>query len=127
MLKTSVMMIGEFEFDDLFFDNVYDTYENVNGHEKLPYKVFTMIFFLVFMIIMPIIIMNLLVRIEYNILFSWIMSKLGRVAQRITRLTTDQKIAGSNPAWIEKFFFPFTVPDQFKRAIVRYRLIGIKI
>ena len=64
MLKTSVMMIGEFEFDDLFFDNVYDTYENVNGHEKLPYKVFTMIFFLVFMIIMPIIIMNLLVRFE---------------------------------------------------------------
>ena len=65
MLKTSVMMIGEFEFDDLFFDNVYQTYDNVNGHEKLPYKVFTMIFFLVFMIIMPIIIMNLLVRIDY--------------------------------------------------------------
>ena len=28
----------------------------------------------------------------------------GRVAQRITRLTTDQKIAGSNPAAIEKTF-----------------------
>ncbi len=28
---------------------------------------------------------------------------LGRVAQRITRLTTDQKIAGSNPAAIENF------------------------
>ena len=27
----------------------------------------------------------------------------GLVAQRITRLTTDQKIAGSNPAWIEIF------------------------
>ena len=25
----------------------------------------------------------------------------GPVAQRITRLTTDQKIAGSNPAWVE--------------------------
>ena len=24
----------------------------------------------------------------------------GPVAQRITRLTTDQKIAGSNPAWV---------------------------
>lgn len=29
---------------------------------------------------------------------------LGLVAQRITRLTTDQKIAGSNPAEIEKTF-----------------------
>jgi hypothetical protein len=28
----------------------------------------------------------------------------GPVAQRITRLTTDQKIAGSNPAWINKYF-----------------------
>ena len=27
----------------------------------------------------------------------------GPVAQWITRLTTDQKIAGSNPAWIEFF------------------------
>ena len=31
----------------------------------------------------------------------------GPVAQRITRLTTDQKIAGSNPAWIEKYFLVF--------------------
>jgi hypothetical protein len=30
--------------------------------------------------------------------------QLGLVAQRITRLTTDQKIAGSNPAEIDKFF-----------------------
>ena len=28
----------------------------------------------------------------------------GRVAQRITRLTTDQKIAGSNPAVLEYLF-----------------------
>ena len=28
----------------------------------------------------------------------------GRVAQRITRLTTDQKIAGSNPAVLDKHF-----------------------
>ena len=27
----------------------------------------------------------------------------GPVAQRITRLTTDQKIAGSNPAWVALF------------------------
>ncbi len=32
-------------------------------------------------------------------------SQLGLVAQRITRLTTDQKIAGSNPAEIENFLF----------------------
>ena len=31
-----------------------------------------------------------------------LLSSSGRVAQRITRLTTDQKIAGSNPAAIEK-------------------------
>ena len=31
--------------------------------------------------------------------------QLGLVAQRITRLTTDQKIAGSNPAEIDNFFF----------------------
>ena len=29
----------------------------------------------------------------------------GRVAQRITRLTTDQKIAGSNPAVLELTLF----------------------
>jgi hypothetical protein len=56
MLKTSVMMIGEFEFDDLFFDNPS------HNPEMLPYRTFSMCFFLGFMIIMPIIIMNLLVR-----------------------------------------------------------------
>ena len=29
------------------------------------------------------------------------------MAQRITRLTTDQKIAGSNPAEVEEIFFDF--------------------
>ena len=29
----------------------------------------------------------------------------GPVAQRITRLTTDQKIAGSNPAWVNSVSF----------------------
>ena len=33
--------------------------------------------------------------------------QLGLVAQRITRLTTDQKIAGSNPAEIENFYSVF--------------------
>ena len=51
------MTLGEFEFDDMFFDNPSD------GHtERLPYKGFTMVYFLVFMVVMPIIIMNLLVR-----------------------------------------------------------------
>ncbi len=31
----------------------------------------------------------------------------GPVAQRITRLTTDQKIAGSNPAWVAAKLFDF--------------------
>lgn len=31
------------------------------------------------------------------------MNTIGLVAQRITRLTTDQKIAGSNPAEIVTF------------------------
>ncbi len=34
-------------------------------------------------------------------------SSSGLVAQRITRLTTDQKIAGSNPAEIEFFVSQF--------------------
>ena len=34
-----------------------------------------------------------------------VLSKKGRVAQRITRLTTDQKIAGSNPAVLETLFY----------------------
>ena len=40
----------------------------------------------------------------------WPISKpplIGPVAQRITRLTTDQKIPGSNPGRIETFFFFF--------------------
>lgn len=56
MLKTSVMAIGEFEYDNLFFDN-----PDQNGGDQLPYRTFSMVFFLGFMIVMPIIIMNLLV------------------------------------------------------------------
>ena len=36
---------------------------------------------------------------------SFAMLRHGLVAQRITRLTTDQKIAGSNPAEIVSHFF----------------------
>ena len=38
---------------------------------------------------------------------SFAMLRHGLVAQRITRLTTDQKIAGSNPAEIETIFRNF--------------------
>ena len=34
-----------------------------------------------------------------------VMRAVGPVAQRITRLTTDQKIPGSNPGRVEFFFF----------------------
>ena len=63
MLKTFVMMIGEFEFDDLFFDNPSTDYNGILHREKLPFPIFSMFFFLGFMLIMPIIIMNLLVYI----------------------------------------------------------------
>jgi len=59
-IKTTVMMIGEFEFDELFFDNV----SNAPDDEKdriLPYRTTTLLFFVIFMSIMSIIVMNLLV------------------------------------------------------------------
>ena len=33
------------------------------------------------------------------------------MAQRITRLTTDQKIAGSNPAWVSCHFLFLQIED----------------
>ena len=55
MMKTTVMMIGEFEFDSVFFE--YPS----RDPSVLPYRPVTLLFFLAFMVIMPIIIMNLLV------------------------------------------------------------------
>ena len=67
MMKTAVMMIGEFEYDTIFFshDVSYNstTVGQLDAGAMLPYKHITIVFFLVFMIIMPIIIMNLLVSI----------------------------------------------------------------
>ncbi|XP_071749523.1 transient receptor potential cation channel subfamily A member 1 homolog [Lepeophtheirus salmonis] len=60
MMKTIVMMIGEFEYDDIFYDNVRNAGETLK-RSSLPYSYLTQGFFLVFLIIMPIIIMNLLV------------------------------------------------------------------
>ena len=55
MLKTSVMLIGELEFEDMFFG------ETKLDASLMPYPAVTMVFFLCFLIVMPIIIMNLLV------------------------------------------------------------------
>lgn len=61
MIKTSVMMIGEFEFDDLFFDNVNLDGEPAASASKMPYRTTTFLFFMGFMCVMSIIVMNLLV------------------------------------------------------------------
>ena len=51
LIKTSVMMIGEFEFDSIFNDST----------NLVPYKAVSYFLFVVFLIIMSIILMNLLV------------------------------------------------------------------
>ena len=56
MIKTSVMMIGELEFDQIFYETPAE-----QGPDMVPYETVTFVFYLGFMIIMPIIIMNLLV------------------------------------------------------------------
>ena len=53
LVKSVVMMIGEYDFDSLFFDEEADYI--------VPYPTFTLLFFLVFLVIMSIIVMNLLV------------------------------------------------------------------
>ena len=53
LVKSVVMMIGEYDFDSLFFDPGADY--------VVPYPTFTLLFFLVFLVIMSIIVMNLLV------------------------------------------------------------------
>ena len=53
LIKTFVMMIGEFEFEGIFTDNGGPFYD--------PFPVYSAILFIVFVLIMSIIIMNLLV------------------------------------------------------------------
>ena len=77
-MKTAVMMIGEFEYDGIFFGrpegddsssrfNDSMTFSNQDVVTAiLPYSATTLIFFLAFMIIMPIIIMNLLVSMYFE-------------------------------------------------------------
>ena len=51
LLKTSVMMIGEFDYSSIFFDDSQD----------VPFPELTYVLFVSFLILMSIIIMNLLV------------------------------------------------------------------
>ena len=46
---------------------------------------------------------------------------IGLVAQWITRLTTDQKIPGSNPGKLVKFLFNEIVSDYGRLLIRQYR------
>ena len=57
----------------------------------------------------------------------------GPVAQRITRLTTDQKIPGSNPGRIDTFFiliffinfYIIETKEYLKNILVKKQVIGI--
>lgn len=54
IVKTGVMTLGEFEFNDIFT-------ENFNDINKLPFQTMTYIVFVLFLGLMPILIMNFLV------------------------------------------------------------------
>ena len=60
LIKTTVMMIGEFEYTDIFYGDQLDFYPEI-----------TYIMFVVFMILMSIIIMNLLVRNSHKLHTYW--------------------------------------------------------
>ena len=83
-MKTFVMTIGEFEYDDIFFDNVFWC----GGTNKcLPYKKLTMFFFFVFVIIMPILTMNLLVGLAVGDIQAVLENAmLQRLAMQVTKL-----------------------------------------
>lgn len=56
LLKTSVMMIGEFEFDSIFNPD--------NPQDEIYYRPAAYIIWVIFLVIMSIILMNLLVRLK---------------------------------------------------------------
>lgn len=56
IIKTMVMMAGEFDFTDMFFGNKYDR----RMEHLIYFPISSYIVFVVFLVIMPIIIMNLL-------------------------------------------------------------------
>ena len=61
IIKTAVMTIGEFEYEDIFT-------ANINNSKKLPYETMSFFIFVLFLVIMPIVIMNLLVSILHLLL-----------------------------------------------------------
>ena len=57
LLKTSVMMIGEFEYEALFLEN-----QSPSDPQRMYYPEISAIIFILFLILMSVLIMNLLVR-----------------------------------------------------------------
>ena len=62
IVKTTVMMIGELEFDGIFT-------ENYNKKTLLKYKEMSIFIFFLFIILMTIVVMNLLVSFIHRYLF----------------------------------------------------------
>eukprot|EP00094_Tigriopus_californicus_P006606 TCALIF_06362-PA protein Name:"Similar to trpa-1 Transient receptor potential cation channel subfamily A member 1 homolog (Caenorhabditis elegans)" AED:0.12 eAED:0.12 QI:8/0.6/0.31/0.93/1/1/16/267/1355 len=119
MMKTTVMMIGEFEFDDLFFDNISNSDEN-KEHMVLPYREATFLFFLVFMIIMSIIVMNLLVGLAVDdIKAVQDNAVLQRLAMQVTLNLDVEKIL---PEFIRRRFIvrqEVVLPNQNKSIFAK--------
>lgn len=59
-IKVSVMMVGEFEYDNTFVDSVNSTSEHT-GNPLNPFPEISLFFIYVFLFMMSIILMNLLV------------------------------------------------------------------
>ena len=62
IVKNSVMMVGELEYDSMFTENISEKMS-----KNLPYDTMTYLVFLCFVVIVVIVIMNLLVNIIYNL------------------------------------------------------------
>lgn len=65
IMKTGVMTLGEFEFNDIFTSNF-------DNSQVLPYKAMTYIVFTLFLCLMPILIMNFLVELCFFSTFSYL-------------------------------------------------------
>ena len=64
IVKTTVMTVGELDYNDLLVTNLYASTNKTGIPSPLvPYPVISYIFFYIFMLTMPIVLMNLLVRI----------------------------------------------------------------
>ena len=83
-MKTSVMMIGELDYDDIFhgYDDSAGELSEEAHETRVYFEVVTYFFFVALLILMSIIIMNLLVRNQSQIHIS---STKERVTCRSTR------------------------------------------